>query len=298
MRVLVIGGGISDEREISLRSSKAVFNAISDKHEKEFYDWNGSDDWIVNNAQKFDVALPILHGEGGEDGQIQAVLEKSNLKYLGANVEVSKLCMDKVKTQKKLAKNGILVPKQAVVNYQSYKNHNISNSAHVIKPINGGSSLDTFLLRDGRLGDNQAKELFDKYKELIIEDLIEGEEVTVPVLDGYDLPMIHIVPPEGVFFDYENKYNGATQEICNPDTIDQRVQNEVIELAKKCHQAVDCRHLSRIDFILSENGEIYVLEINTIPGLTDQSLFPKAAAHVGMSMQELVGYFIELADNG
>ena len=296
MRVLVIGGGISDEREVSLRSSKAVFDAINaDLHQKEFYDWDGSEDWLAENAQRFDVAMPILHGIGGEDGQIQAILEKYNLKYVGSGVQASKLCMDKISTQKLLAENGVRVPAQAVVNHDEYLNHELSGGPHVLKPILGGSSLDTYLQRDDKLSDEQSSVVFTKYGKMILEELIEGDEVTVPVLDGYDLPLIAIIPPEGAFFDYENKYNGASQEIPAPDFIDASIQGAARSLSRKCHDIAGCRHLSRVDMILAENGEMYVLEINTMPGMTSQSLFPLAAKKAGLTWEQFVEYLIQLA---
>lgn len=295
MRVLVIGGGISDERDVSLRSAKSIFDAIPLTHEKYMYDWDGSSDWLSQNAENYDVALPILHGVGGEDGQIQAILENVGLAYLGSGIEVSKACMDKQKTQTLLADNGILVPKQEVVTKELYINSELSKTMHVLKPIDGGSSLDTFICRDGLLSEPEQIKVFQSHKEMILEEFIEGEEVTVPVLDGYDLPLIHIIPPEGKFFDYENKYNGATQEICNPDTIDQAIQVQARDLAKKVHTAMNCRHFSRVDIIIDKQNRLYVLEINTIPGLTDQSLFPKSAQYIGLSMPELVEHFITLA---
>lgn len=296
MKVLVIGGGISPEREISLKSSRSVFDAIDEsRYTKEYYDWDGSEDWLAENASRFDVALPILHGVGGEDGQIQAILEKYGLKYVGSGVESSKLCMDKIATQKLLNDNGVLVPKQSVVDLETYQTDQIADGKHVLKPILGGSSVDTFLLRQGRLDMPTATDVFGRHGQMILEELIEGEEITIPVLDGYDLPLIAIIPPEGKFFDYENKYNGETQEICSPDFIDSNIQAEARSLAKKCHDIAGCRHLSRVDMILTSDGQLYVLEINTIPGMTDQSLLPRSAKAAGIEWPDFVEYLIKLA---
>jgi len=294
MKVLVIGGGISDEREISLRSSNSVFAAVSENHEKHFYDWDGHVDWLVNNGREFDVALPILHGVGGEDGQIQSILEKAGLPYLGSGVASSQICIDKEKTQSTLAAHGIDVPKQAVVEKNEYASHPIAKSAHVLKPVSGGSSIDTFVLKDGLLDNAKQDEVFSKHHKLILEECIIGPELTVPVLDGYDLPAIEIIPGND-FFDYETKYDGSSQEICNPDNISQEVQRHAREVARACHEALGCRHLSRVDIMLGQNNKPYVIEINTMPGLTDQSLFPKAAAYAGLSMTDLVEHFIQLA---
>ena len=293
MKVLVIGGGISDEREVSLRSAQAVFNAVPDAHFKEFFDWTGGDEWIKNNADRFDLALPILHGVGGEDGQIQAILEASDLAYLGTGVEASQICIDKQKTQAQLAAAGMVVPAQVVVDFDRYQTHELASKPHVLKPVSGGSSIDTFVCRDLRLEASVAEAVFAKHSQMILEEFIDGPEITVPVLEGYELPTIEIIPGSD-FFDFTTKYDGSSQEICNSDNIPQSVQVAAQGIAKKCHEILNCRHLSRVDIMLDQDGNPYVIEVNTMPGLTDQSLFPKAAAYIGLSMSDLVEHFIQL----
>lgn len=299
MRVLVIGGGISPEREVSLKSSKNVFDSIDEsKHQKEFYDWDGSEDWLAENLTRFDVVLPILHGVGGEDGQIQAILEKYGItKYLGAGVDASKLCIDKPRTQALLRENGILVPAQAVVDYQEYLVNELANNKHVLKPLLGGSSVDTFLLRDGRLEESVAKDVFDRNGKMILETLIEGQEITVPVVEGMEsLSIIGIVPPEGQFFDYVNKYNGATKEICDPDFVSDDIKAKANEQARKIFDLTGCRHIARVDFIInSEDNNLYAIEINTIPGLTSESLLPRPVLATGITWEQFVEYLIDLA---
>lgn len=296
MRVLVIGGGISDERDVSLRSAQSVYDAVGVNHQKFLYDWDGSEEWLLQNGSQYDVALPILHGVGGEDGQIQRLLEKANLRYLGTGVDASALCIDKVRTQTALSKAGIQVPKQALVNIEEYRVNSISDSAHVLKPIYGGSSLDTFVLKNGRLDGDKANIVFNKHQTMVLEECIIGQEITIPVLDGYDLPVIEIIPKYD-FFDFDAKYDGSSQEICNSDNVPQDVQADARKIARQCHDILNCKHLSRVDILLNEKNEPYVIEVNTMPGLTDQSLFPKSAAYVGLPMPELVEYFIKLASN-
>lgn len=295
MRVLVIGGGISDERDVSLRSAQSIFRAIGEQHQKEFYDWDGGAEWLDLHLNEYDVVLPILHGEGGEDGQIQSILESRQAKYLGSDSRSSKICIDKEATQKVLKAQKILVPKHSVLTHEEYITSDLSLGRHVVKPVNGGSSLSTFI--DVRAHDpraSQIKKAFNTYTKMMVEEFIAGTEVTVPVLDGKQSPLIEIVPPEGEFFDYNNKYNGQTKEICPSDNVSKEAQETAQKIAQLCHQALGCRHLSRVDMMIDSNGQIYTLEINTMPGMTDQSLFPKSASQVGMTMTALTDYFIEL----
>lgn len=128
----------------------------------------------------------------------------------------------------------------------------------------------------------------------MLEELIEGTEITVPVLDGQALPVIEIVPPQDEEFDYENKYNGRTQELCPPQNVSRELQNQAQRLAEKVFKIMGARHLARVDMMMDKSGRIYVLEINTMPGMTDSSLFPKSAAAAGYSMPDLVSKFIDL----
>jgi D-alanine-D-alanine ligase len=296
MKILVIGGGISGEREISLRSAGCVHKAAQAAgHDTEFYDWQGEWDWLDENLPRFEAVLPILHGRGGEDGLVQAYLEKKGATYLGADSKASELCFYKDKTNKFLRDNNILMPAGEIVDHQGYINSELSPKPHVLKPLDGGSSIDTLIniIRD-EAHEDTLKKLFGKYDKMLIEEFVSGPELTAPILDGQELPIIEIVPPAGGVFDYDNKYNGTTQEICPPASVDESVQNQAKELGKKVHEVTGCRHLSRVDFILHDD-KLYVLEINTMPGMTDASLFPLAASKIGLDMSALVDYLIKLA---
>ena len=297
MRILVIGGGISDEREVSLRSSKAVFDAVKNApFDVEYYDWKGSEDWIADNAKKFDIALPILHGEGGEDGQIQLILEKSGLSYLGTDSTDSRVCIDKQQTREVLSKHGVLVPEGAVVDFEMYKSHHLYDEPHVLKPFTGGSSIDTFIFPDLVHRDmNKLAAVFGVHGNMLLEQYVSGVEITVPYLEGRALPVIEIIPPASGVFDYANKYNGSTTELCPPEHVDDDTQHKAILLGAKVHEIMGCRDLSRTDIIVSD-GKLYVLEINTMPGMTPQSLFPLAAKTAGIGMDELVRVFIQIVE--
>ncbi len=297
MKVLVLLGDKSPEREVSLRSGKAVADALSRAgHEVSQYDPADGYDGLDAFTGKVDCVFPILHGVGGEDGQIQKELEKRNLKYLGADSKTSEITFDKTRLKQILNKLSILTPRGDIVNKDQFISSPLSKAPFVLKPNDGGSTIDAFIVRNPEYQNVDLK-VFDKYKTMLLEELIEGSEITVPILDGKALPVIEIIPPAGKEFDYENKYNGQTQEICPPKNVSQEDQVKAQKIAEKIHQEVGIRHLSRTDIIVDKQGNHYVLETNTMPGMTGQSLFPKAAAVAGISMEELVDRFVQMAVN-
>jgi D-alanine-D-alanine ligase len=294
MKLLVLLGGASNEREVSLRSGKAVSDALKAAgHEVLEYDPKDGFVGLASFVGKVDCVFPILHGKGGEDGEVQAELEKLGFKYLGADSRASKLCYDKVEFKKILNKLSILTPKGEVVSEESIKTSAIIDRPYVLKPIDGGSSVDSFVVRDP-LNQSYDPKVFKNYKRMLLEELIEGTEITVSILGDSSLPVIEIIPPEGKEFDYENKYNGATQEICPPENVSENIQQAAQKLAELIHKEVGVRHLSRTDIIIDKEDKLWVLELNTIPGLTFQSLFPKAAKTSGISFEDLVQKFLDL----
>lgn len=295
MKVLILGGGDSPEREVSLRSAKSVENAAREAG-FEVQTADPQDGFsIFDGLPKSTVILSILHGAGGEDGIIQAEMEKRSLPFLGADNQSSKNCFDKWLTRQILTKNDILMPKAARVNAQTYAKDALAKKPHVLKVNHGGSSIGTVIVRDMKsYQKDQIKELFELENDAVLEELIEGTEITVPVLDKSALMPIEIVPPQDGEFDYENKYNGATQELCPPPSLNEEQIKEAKLIAEKVHNVMKCRHLSRVDIMLGKDGKFYALEINTIPGLTDQSLYPKSAKLAGYDMPKLVNKFIEL----
>ena len=300
MNILVIGGGTSSERPVSLRSAQAVYDALETNSLNivDIYDWDGTEEWLNREVKKYDVVFPVLHGEGGEDGKIQRILERNKVAFVGTDSLRSAECIDKTATKNILRKHGIRVPKGQVVTYQQYIAHDLYNKAHVLKPVIGGSSIDTFIFPELRSRvDADIKKAFDVHHTLLVEEYITGIEITVPILVDKKLPIIEIIPPKNATFDYANKYNGKTQELCPAVHLSKDQQNEAYEIAKSVHSVMGCRHLSRTDMIV-QNNEIVVLEINTMPGFTSQSLFPRAAAVFGFNMQDLTMYLVQLAYEG
>jgi D-alanine-D-alanine ligase len=294
MRILVLSGGNSSEREVSLRSAKSVIAALTGLgHEVVEYDTANGLDGIKDHTAGMDAVFPILHGKEGEDGTVQAKLEELGVKYLGADSRVSRLCFDKMAFKKAISELGVLTPKAELVTRQSVKGSELLNRPYVLKPNDGGSSVDTFMVRTPAEKTLDYDDIFERNPTMLLEELIEGTEITVPVLGDKALPVIEIVPPEGEEFDYDNKYNGSTQELCPPVSVSEPLQRRAQEIAETIHSSLGVRHLSRTDIIINDRGEMYVLELNTIPGLTDASLFPKAAGVAGLNMKDLVGRLLE-----
>jgi D-alanine-D-alanine ligase len=294
MKVLVLLGGDSPEREVSLRSGRAVVDALkSAGHQVSEYDPVNDYEGISNFAGKVACVFPVLHGIGGEDGEVQHWLEKYNFKYLSSTPEVCELCIDKVRLKELLNESSILTPDGEVVNKDSFAKSTLATQPYVLKPIEGGSTIDCFIIREPQRQNIDPK-IFDKYPEMLLEELIEGVEITVGVLGDSALPILEIIPPAGEEFDYENKYNGESQELYPPPHVSKAKQWGAQKLAEKAHALVGARHLSRTDMIIDKSGKTFVLELNTMPGLTPQSLYPKEAAAAGISMEELVQKFIDL----
>lgn len=295
MRVLVIGGGISDERDVSIRSADAVYRAVKNNgHNVELYDWDGTEDWIEENISRFESVLPIVHGRGGEDGVIQSILEKHGVPYLGSDAVVSAICFEKMRTQKVLEKYGYTVPTSRVVSLESYQQDELYTKPHVLKPEAGGSSIHTFIYPDPSKRDlNKVSQAFHLYDTLLLQQFVQGIEVTVPILEGASLPLVEIQPPVGGVFDYENKYNGQTKELTPPTSIPYDQQQQIRMIGEEIHQKIGCRHFSRIDMIVADQA-LFILEINTIPGMTEQSIYPKAAAAAGMNFNDLVEKLLQL----
>lgn len=295
MKVLVLDGGNSDERDISLLSGKNVIEALKNaNHNVIEYDTANGLAALKDYVGKADAVFPILHGKDGEDGATQSRLEEIGFKYLGSDSKVSKLCFDKVVFKKELSKLGIATPNWEVVNIKTIAISPLLNQPYVLKPFDGGSSIDTYIIRDPSTSQLNLKDIFSRHREMLLEQLIDGVEITVPVLDKTALPVIEIIPPVGLEFDYENKYNGKTKELCPPENVDKELQKQAQTVSEKIHNTLGVRHLSRTDIIIDKNKQPYVLELNTMPGLTRESLFPKAAQVNHINMTQLVQIFLDM----
>ncbi len=297
MKILILTGGKSNEREVSIRSADNIERALrSAGFTTTTHDIADKTFDIKKATQSVDVVFPIIHGEGGEDGHIQQELEKHGIHFLGTNAKPSAVAFDKVAFKELLAEHGVLTPNWQIVDRQTLRESGLLHNPYVIKPIRGGSSIDTFIVHNpSRQNLDHFDKAFEKYDKLLLEELIIGQEITVGVLGETALPVVVIIPPEGEEFDYENKYNGKTQELVEPDVLAKTVCDEAKQLAEKIHTLANLDHISRTDIIVSADGALYVLETNTIPGLTEQSLLPKAALASGMSSAQFAKKLVELA---
>jgi D-alanine-D-alanine ligase len=284
--IVVLSGGISNEREVSQRSGNAVADALRAKgHTATILD-PATD---MAKIGKPDAVFPALHGVGGEDGTVQAALEMAGVPYVGSGVAASALCFDKWLYRQVLSSAGLPVAKGELVTTLTIWDSPLAKAPFVLKPIQGGSTLDTFIIREPAAADKDALHAcLNKYGLMLLEELVPGIELTVAVLGDKAMPAVEIIPPENGEFDYENKYNGRTQELCPPQHIDDETHAKIQELALKAHQLTGCRDLSRTDIMAAPNGRLVILETNTLPGMTNQSLFPKAAAAGGVPMSELI----------
>src|SRR4030095_1883169 len=210
-------GGDSPEREVSLRSGKSVLQALQAAgYTTQEYD-PAKGIKFLDSLGPATIVFPILHGQGGEDGTIQKQLEKRNIKYLGSDSRASALCFDKSRTRQVLLANGVPMAEGDTVTRDSYTDHPLTKRPHVLKVARGGSSIGTLLVSNPTVSKpEKVQEIFELDELAIIEELVEGVEIKITILDRTALPVIEIRPPADGEFDYENKYNGQTAELCPP----------------------------------------------------------------------------------
>jgi D-alanine-D-alanine ligase len=303
IRLALLSGGISSEREVSLNSGAQVFDAL-DKNRYQITRYDPKIDLprLVMDAHDIDAALIILHGPFGEDGTIQGLLDLLDIPYQGAGVLGSAVAMNKL-IAKRLY-NGAEVPTPPYLSFSlndAIQIHEVIDSLGlplVVKPACAGSSVGMTIVQEKQNLEAAIKLGFEHDDTLIIEAYVKGVELTCGVLGNEKLealPVIEIIPGKShEYFDYEAKYvAGETEEIC-PARIDDQTREKVQELAVKAHQALFLKGYSRTDMILKQ-GELSVLETNTIPGMTATSLFPQSAQVGGYSFSALLDKLILLA---
>lgn len=311
----VLRGGPSREHEVSLKSGAAILANLSEERytARDIYiDRNGvwHDRGRATSPERIlrqtDVVLIGLHGEYGEDGEVQKLLERFGVPYAGADSFGSYLAMHKIMSKARAKEEGLLTPESRFIE-RSEDSETVASEVvrafHqpvVVKPVGWGSSVGVSIVGGYAPVLSAVKKLFDEgAPSVIVEEYIRGKEATVGVVEGlrsekfYSLPPVEIIPPNGNFFNYTNKYDGTTQEIV-PGNFSRVVSEELQRVAKVMHRALGLRHYSRSDFIVAPKG-IYYLETNTLPGLTHESLLPKSLAAVGVSFRDFLTHLVNLA---
>ncbi|MGL4307904.1 MAG: D-alanine--D-alanine ligase [Cetobacterium sp.] len=284
MKIAVVMGGISSEREISFKTGEAILKSLLrqgyDAYKLELNRDNLVTAFIEN---EFDLAFLALHGEYGEDGRVQAVLDMLGKKYTGSPMVPSAVAMDKDLTKMVAHDGGIRIP-------QTYKKpQDVKEFPVVVKPAKEGSSVGLYIC--GNLQELESAIEALEGKKLVIEEFVKGEELTCGVLNGEALGVLKIKPKLGLY-DYKSKYTAGMTEYEYPAQIDGKVYEEVMEASRKIHEILGLDGISRSDFILKD-GKPYFLEVNTCPGMTETSLIPKIATLKNYTFDDLTRIMIE-----
>jgi len=338
MKIVILAGGISTERDVSLVTSRDIYKALKGNGHQvviidvylgyeasienifdEDIDWAESINGVATDApdietvkamrkdgaknffgpnvisicQMADVVFMGLHGENGENGRIQAVFDLMGIKYTGTGHVSSAICMNKQIAKELLAYNGIPVPKGVFVK----KGHDTKNTIGfpcMVKACNGGSSIGVSLCTDEESYNKGLIEAFKYDDEVLVEEYIKGREFSVCVMDGKAYPIIEIAPKTG-FYDYSNKYQaGSTVETC-PALIDDIKTKEMQSYAERGYRALRLECYARLDFLMNEDGKLFCLEANTLPGMTPTSLVPQEAAAIGIDYTALCELMLKSA---
>ena len=298
--VTVLMGGPSSERDISMLSGTAIADALQQVgHSITRADVSPSDTSALDR-DGIDVVFIALHGEFGESGEVQALCEQKKLPYTGSGPRASELAMDKAASKQFFKQANLPTPNWMII--ESF--HSPSQRGQwvkelslpvVLKPVGGGSSLDITIAQTESQRDEALEELLDIYGRAMLEQFVAGRELTVGILADETLPVLEVIPTRE-FYDYQAKYadDSGTKYVFDhglPNEVAQPVRSD----AMTAHRCLGCRDLSRVDFILDDDGIAWVLEINTIPGFTSHSLVPMAAEKAGISFEQLVDRIVQMA---
>lgn len=298
-KVAVLMGGVTKERDISLRTGGAISTALKRKG----YDVKEIDvgpDIVSRLVQeKPDVAFIALHGKFGEDGCIQGLLEMMRIPYTGGGVLGSSVGMDKIVCDMVASQLDIPLPKEQFFNINNESPEKFIKRLQIkfpviVKPSREGSTINITIVHKPEELKEAIKLAAQSDEKIIVQEYLKGKEVTVGLVNGRALPVLEIAPKSG-FYDYKSKYTKGMTEYIVPARIPDACAKKIQDLSVMLFNALDCSGMARCDYIVEENGEVYFLEINTIPGMTELSLVPKAAAHIGISFDELAEEILNTA---
>jgi len=297
-KIAVLMGGTSAERDVSLSTGKQILGALDETR----YAFTSLDTAEMPALLKSlaedrpDVAVIALHGKGGEDGTLQGLLDLLSIRYTGSGVLASALAMDKAMSKRVLTAAGVLMPQDTTLRRGETLVGEIALPC-IVKPNALGSTIGMAIARTSAEISPAVEAAFGYDDTVLIEQFITGTEITVPILGNAELEVLPIVEivPKGGFYDYDAKYTaGATDEIV-PARISETLAAEARRIAQLCHRTLGCRGMSRTDMIITPEGQIYTLEVNTIPGMTPTSLLPRSAEAAGYTFAQLLDRLIALA---
>jgi D-alanine-D-alanine ligase len=291
-KILLLQGGPSKERKVSFATGKAVYEALKTLGYDivEVDPKPASTNFLKYNC---DLAFNALHGQFGEDGIIQRVLEKQKIPYTHSGAKSSAIAMDKLKSKRKFIKIKINTPKFKVIKKLQDLNNNISKKKFVLKPINEGSSVGVLIYNNlDQINKYLVKEYLKKYNQLLQEEFIEGKEIQAAVIGSNAIGAIEIKPSRQ-FYDYKAKYNteAKTKHIM-PANLDKKTYKKVLQISLKAHKCLLCKGVTRSDFKVTNDNKIFILETNTQPGMTNLSLVPEIAEYYGISFVKLVKWIV------
>jgi D-alanine-D-alanine ligase len=322
-KVGVLRGGPSTEYEVSLKTGKSVIDNLSSREDLVnkyevldiFIDKEGTWHYLglpikpEHLFKKVDVIFNALHGAYGEDGTVQKLLDYFNIPYTGSTALASAVGMNKVLSKKVYKNNKLKTPLHATISKKDSIGESVSKLFKsfpmpvVVKPVSGGSSVGTAIAKTVADLESAVTDALKYSDTALIEEFIAGKEATCGVVDDFRdefpyalLPVEIRKPAESTFFDYEAKYSGQSQEIC-PGNFTAEEKKIIQEMSREAHKSLGLRHYSRSDFIIHPRRGIYILETNTLPGLTSESLLPKSLKAIGCSLPDFLDHLLELALN-
>jgi D-alanine-D-alanine ligase len=297
LKICILGGGWSNEREISLKSSNDVYNCLKENnHNVVYYDMSSDsllelETFLKKNS--IELVFNLIHGEGGEDGTIQSYLDSLGIAYCGSDYSSSKISFNKYQTKCLWTENNISTPEYEIYTSQSYEYYKQKYGASFfIKDTCSGSSNNIYLISNS-IEYMEFTNKHDSNREYMIEEKILADEYTAAIIHGNILPIIRITPGN-IFYDYDAKYKSDLTKFTFPE-IEQETISILNDIIRKAYNVIGCSHWGRLDFFI-KNKEITFLEINTIPGMTDHSLVPKAAKKNGISYYQLILMILDIND--
>jgi D-alanine-D-alanine ligase len=290
-KIGVMMGGLSREREISLRTGKAIQRALNEKGYQALAIDVGQEIAETLLKEKIDIAFIALHGRFGEDGTIQGMLELMRIPYTGSGVLASALALHKIMAKKLFLCENIPTPAYEVFRREEIQKNPLRTASLplplVVKPAREGSTIGVSIVRKEQEWVPALREAEKYDEEILVEEFLKGKEITVGILEDIPLPIIEIAPKSG-FYDYHSKYTKGETEYIIPARIPREKYLYAQEISLKAFQVLGCSGCARVDLMADEDGNPFVIDVNTMPGMTETSLLPKAAGYAGISFEDLV----------